>query len=121
MTSDHAELFSAFMDGEAVEPEALARALDDPDARRALVAFATLRQRLHAPTPGEPEWVVRQGARLAGLRRAMRPWSLAAAAAVLAAAIGVGMAAERARTREAPPEPARVVELEPLPADMKGR
>ena len=121
MTTDHAELLSAFMDGEAVEPAALARALDDPDARRALVAFASVRQGLHAPAPGEGDWVVQQGARLAGPRRAMRPWSLAAAAAVLTAAIGAGMVAERARTREAPPQPARVVELEPLPADMRVR
>ena len=50
MTTDDAEMLSALMDREPVDPGALARALDDPEARHALVAFATLRQRLHATT-----------------------------------------------------------------------
>jgi negative regulator of sigma E activity len=121
MTTDHAELFSALMDREPVDPDALARALDDAGARRALVAFVSLRQTLQTPAPGESEWVARRDVHLAGSLRRLRPWSLAAAAALLAGAVGVGMVAERARTRDEPPEPARVVQFEPLPADMKGR
>jgi negative regulator of sigma E activity len=120
MTTDHAELFSALMDREAVGPDALARALDDPDARRSLVAFVTLRQALHAPAPGESEWLARP-ARFAASRRRVRTWPLAAAAALLAAAVGAGMATERARMRDEPPQPARVVQFDPLPPDMKGR
>ena len=57
MKTDHAELLSALINREPVNPDALAVALDDPEARRALVGFARVRAELHAPTPGEREWL----------------------------------------------------------------
>jgi negative regulator of sigma E activity len=102
MTTDHAELFSALMDREAVDPDALARALEDPEARRALVGFVTVRRELHAP-------------RLAAWRPRLDRWRLVAAAVLLAAGLGTGIAAERYRSQQRPPEPTRVVQLDPLP------
>ena len=46
MTTDHAELLSALIDREPVDPDALAAALDDPEARRALVALRARSRRL---------------------------------------------------------------------------
>jgi negative regulator of sigma E activity len=119
MTTDHAELFSALMDREPVDPDALARALDDPGARRALVAFATVRQALHAPVPGESAWLAGHAARLVASPRRSDRWRLAAAAALLAAGLGAGVVAERMRSQQGPPEPARVVQLDPIPADRQ--
>jgi hypothetical protein len=116
MTTDHAELFSALMDREAVDPEALARALEDPEARRALVAFAAVRQELHTPAPGEREWMAAQAPRLRAAPRG-GGWRLAAAAALLAAGLGAGVVAERYRSQQRPPEPTRVVQLEPVPVN----
>ena len=115
MTTDHAELFSALMDREPVDPEALARALEDADARRALVEFASVRQVLHAPVPGEAEWMATQTRRPAPTPRRTR-WRLAAAAALLVAGLGAGVVAERYRAQQRPPEPTRIVQLDPLPA-----
>lgn len=116
MTTDHAELFSALMDREPVDPTALARALEDADARRALVEFATVRQALHAPVPGESEWLARQPQRRPSTPRRDR-WRLVAAAAVLVAGLGAGIVAERYRAQQRPPEPTRIVQLNhPLPA-----
>jgi len=122
MTTEHAELFSALMDREAVDPDALAQALDDPEARRALVAFAALRQELHAPAPGEAEWlatqrqpVARSSATPPNATRQRDRWRLVAAAVLLAAGLGAGVVAERYRSEQRPPTPTRVVQLDPLP------
>ena len=117
MTTDHAELLSALMDREAVDPDALARALEDPEARRALVAFASVRQALHEPAPGESAWLATQTPRLAASRPLRDRWRLVAAAVLLAAGLGTGVVAERYRSQQRPPEPTRVVQLEPLPVD----
>jgi hypothetical protein len=117
MKTDHAELLSALLDREAVDPEALARALEDPDARRALVAFASVRQALHEPVPGESAWVGTHGPRLAASRPHRDRWRLAAAAALLVAGLGAGAVAERYRGEPRPPEPTRVVQLDPLPVN----
>ena len=115
MTTDHAELFSALMDREVVDPDALARALEDPQARRALVAFASVRQALHEPAPGEPAWLAAQAPRLAATRPHRDRWRLVAAAVLLVAGLGAGVVAERYRSQQRPPEPTRVVQLDPLP------
>ena len=88
MTTDHAELFSALMDREPVDPDALARALEDTEARRSLVEFATVRQALHVPAPGEAEWIARQPS--AARDPAGSRWRLVAAAAMLVAGLGPG-------------------------------
>ena len=114
MTTDHAELLSALIDREPVDPDALAVALDDPDGRGALVAFARVRAELHAPVPGEGEWLASHPVpRAAPARRQL--WRLAAAAVLLAAGLGTGVFAERYAARDRPPAATRVVQLDPLP------
>ena len=116
MTTDHAELLSALIDREPVDPDSLAAALDDPEARRALVAFARVRAELHAPVPGENEWLASH--RAPSTAPSWRhPWRLAAAAALLAAGVGAGVFAERYAAADRPPEPTRVVQLDPLPVN----
>jgi negative regulator of sigma E activity len=116
MTTDHAELLSALIDREPVDPDALAAALDDLEARRALVAFARVRAELHAPAPGEREWLASHSIpRTAPPRRQL--WRLAAAAVLLAAGVGAGVLAERYAAEDRPPEPTRVVQLDPVPVN----
>ena len=116
MKSDHAELLSALIDREPVDPDVLAAALDDPEARQALVAFARVRAELHAPAPGESEWLASHHvARTAPPWR--QSWRLAAAAALLAAGVAAGVFAERYAAADRPPVPTRVVQLDPLPAN----
>jgi hypothetical protein len=115
MTTEPAELFSALIDRESVDPDALAAALEDPAERRALVAFARLRQDLRAPVAGETEWLA---TRLpppvrVGTRRTSR---LATAAALLAAGIGAGVLGERYAAQARPPQPTRIVQLESVSA-----
>ena len=115
MTTDHAALFSALMDREPVDPEALARALDDAEARRALVEFATVRPGSTRRRRARPSgWRGRRD----GPRRTPRRdrWRLVAAAALLVAGLGAGVVAERYRAQQRPPEPTRIVQLDPLPA-----
>jgi hypothetical protein len=110
MTTEDGELLSALLDGEPVEPAALARVLEDPEGRRTLVAFATLRARAQSPAPGEAVWAGRQ----TPLARAPAgTWRLAAAAAVLVAAVAAGMFVVQRAGPEGPPEPSRVVQLDP--------
>jgi|EndMetStandDraft_4_1072995.scaffolds.fasta_scaffold1169282_1 negative regulator of sigma E activity len=114
MKTDDAELLSALIDREPVDPDALARALEDPEARPALVAFARVRAELHAPAPGESEWLAKARPPAAGpLKR--HPWRLAAAAALVAAGVAAGVLAERYAAKDRPPSPTRVVQLEPMP------
>jgi len=117
MMTDHAELFSALMDREPVDPDALARALEDADARRALVEFASVRQALHAPAPGEAEWNAKRRQQRPAVTPRRDRWRLVAAAALLVAGLGAGVVAGRYRAEQRPPEPTRVVQLDPLPAN----
>lgn len=114
MATEPAELFSALIDRESVDPDALAAALEDPAERRALVAFARLRQDLRAPVAGETEWLAtRLPPPVRGATR--RGWWLATAA-LLAAGIGAGVFAERYAAQARPPLPTRIVQLESVPA-----
>jgi hypothetical protein len=114
MVTDHAELLSAFMDREHVDSDALAAALEDPEARQALVAFARLREALHTPVPGDAESPAPPA--LPTVATTGRGgWRYAAAAALLAAGIGTGALAERYAGKPRAPQPTRVVQLEPNP------
>jgi ferric-dicitrate binding protein FerR (iron transport regulator) len=114
MNETHTAIVSAFLDHEPVDPEALSAALDDPDARAALVDFVRLRQDLGLASDALP-------ASLQTLRRqpvvrtvALR-WS--AAAALLALVFLAGWMAPRsagdATGVTGPPDPVRVETFTP--------
>ena len=94
MTPNHAEVLSAFFDGETVEADALATSLQEPDAIEYLLEFARLRRAVHedASRPTE-EFCQTMRERLARAdrqrqsRRRLAQMSLAASLA-LAAALG---------------------------------
>ncbi len=94
MTTDHVEVLSAFFDGEAVEPDALAASLENPEAVELLLEFARLRRAVHEDTSRPSvefsdalfEKLARHEKRRQSVRRLAR-MSLAASL-VLAAAYG---------------------------------
>jgi hypothetical protein len=113
MMTDDREVLSALMDGEVVDPDVLARVLDEPGNRGMLVDFARLRLASRTSVPGEAEW---KAPALVG-RGARPPLAWARAAAVvllLGAGAGAGTWLERNTSRERAPEPARVVQFDPV-------
>lgn len=102
MKDMHSEILSAFCDGEPVDPDALARALQDPGGRVLLVEFARLRETVRlidGPLP----------ASLASFRRS-RWWSSArlfipGAAALVVLALLASLALPWARDADGPPPP----------------
>ena len=116
MTDDDLVL-SMLADGEAVNPEALARALHSPGAINALVSFARLRQRLRSRTelPGDGfyrRWQERTSTGIPTRRR----WPAAARAGVLAASlvlavltgVWIGTARQSGPLEQGPPTPTYV-------------
>lgn len=107
MNDTHLEVLSAFCDGEAVDPAALAHALDDPDGRTLLVDFVRLREAVRRP--GDP-----LPASLGSLRR-RAGWTagwfpsarvpLPVAAALVALALLASLAWPGARDAGGPPLP----------------
>jgi hypothetical protein len=119
MDMDASETLSAFVDGEPVEPSALAAALARPGAHEILVDFARLRAAVAdagGPAPAFVEaWRDRLQRRPAPVQR--RGWlRLLAAGAVLGLAALGGYDLHRILRTEgvdAPPPPARVIRFEP--------
>jgi negative regulator of sigma E activity len=115
MNTRHTETLSAFVDGEAVDIAALSAALEDGEARRALVDFVRLRGAARSDGAALPA-SLRQIRRALPQRRAIQ-WT--AAAAVLAIVFVLGMLTSPLRpdgmTSDAssPPSPARVERFEP--------
>ncbi len=124
MIEDPAELLSAFLDGENVEPVALAEALSSPGAREALRDYALLRARVRADTvsPGAAFYEAME--RALGSERRARFWEWSwirvpapAFAALVVTALGLGIWAgfglqRGTKGNETPPRPDRVVRFE---------
>jgi hypothetical protein len=115
MTDDR-EVLSALIDREAVEPDALARVLEHPVNRKLLVDFVRVRAALQGQEEGaDAGSPPRPAVPAAGSRTR---WLRAAAVLALLAAGGAGGAwLESYASRERPPEPDRVVRLQPLDAE----
>ena len=112
--TDNRELLSALIDGEAVDADAVADALEIAANRRLLVDFVRLRVSVHAEDDAPPRW---RAERLTstGPPRVERSRAWLRAAAVLALLTVGGRGArwvEGFLTRERPPEPTRVVQLQ---------
>lgn len=105
------ELLSALLDREPVEPEALAAALERPEARALLVDFVRLRAVLQPDVVDEPVVTTRTPP---PARRALAWPILHLAAAILLVVLGA-LAGHRLSPGdvEPPPEPTRVVPLVP--------
>lgn len=104
---DYEEL-SALLDGERVDPYAVAAALEDPEGRAVLVDFVRLRQQVTEENEAGAPPALAPGAR----RRQGRSyvWRGVAAAAVLA--VGILIGAWSHRQVPEPPEPQVVIEFE---------
>jgi ferric-dicitrate binding protein FerR (iron transport regulator) len=113
MNETHTAIVSAFLDHEPVDPDALSAALDDPEARAALVDFVRLRQSLDPVTalPASLQTLRRRPV----VRTVVLRWS--AAAALLVLVFLAGWMAPRpggdARGVTAPPDPVRVEKFVP--------
>jgi hypothetical protein len=116
MREELSETLSAFVDGEGVDPQALAQALGEPGARELLIDFVLLRSACVSAEQPSPAFYSAVSERLTP-RRARRALRLVAAAAVLAlAALGLFDLGERlhpGRNPNEPPTPTRVVQFEP--------
>lgn len=109
--SDSRAVLSALLDREPVDPDELARVLDDPDARALLVDFVRLRHAIAGDEGADAAASSpRLPARFNGGRRVLRP--LAAAALIAGAGLGGLWLGER-HDEERPPTPSRVVSYTP--------
>jgi anti-sigma factor RsiW len=114
MRGDEREVLSALIDREPVDPDVLARVLEDPANRRLLVDFVRVRVAAQAEVPGEQEWQATAPLPAPQRRVVAGPWVRAAAALLLVAAgAGGGAWVHEYATSERPPEPDRVVQFEP--------
>jgi hypothetical protein len=102
---DVQDVIQTFADGETVDPEALDRALADPEGRRHLIDILVLRGFMHtdAAIPSAPV-----------VRRPLR-WLSIAAAIALVATLGGYLAGERTATNRLAAPPA-VVPAAPIDA-----
>jgi hypothetical protein len=115
MNTSHTETLSAFVDGEPVDLERLSAALDDAEARRALLDFVRLRELARSDTSPLP-------ASLGQRRKASAKVHLvrfAAAAAVLLLVFIAGLLTPTpwedgdSSGVQPPPQPVRVERFEP--------
>ena len=112
--TDNRELLSALIDGEAVDADAVADALESRANRKLLVDFLRLRVSVQAEDDAPPTW---RADRLKSIRLShgerRRAWLRTAAVLALLAVGGLGATwVEGLLTRERPPEPTRVVQLQ---------
>jgi hypothetical protein len=111
--SDEQEVLSALIDRETVDPDTLARVLEDPAGQRALVDFVRLRVATLADDSPIPVW--QPTPRTPPRFWSQRAWARAAAILLLCvAAAGGGAWIQRYVSRERPPVPARVVQFDPV-------
>jgi hypothetical protein len=107
-TEERFEVLSALLDREAVDPDALARALDDPAGRTQLVDFARLRARV------QQEFAVDDAVTTAPRPSSARRWLARAALVLLPLSLGLLGGAWWVEQRELrPPTPDVVVRLVP--------
>jgi hypothetical protein len=120
--SDPRAVLSALLDRERVDPDELARVLEDAEARALLVDFVRLRHEFSAEADGRTESPganVAAAEHVAGASSARRRspvarWLRPLAAALLLTAAGAGgMWLGEQRREDRPPQPSRVVSFTP--------
>jgi hypothetical protein len=114
MNTIHTEVLSAFVDGEPVDPSLLSAALDDPEARAALVDFVRFRAAARADTEALPPALERLRQRTPP-HRSLR-WTAAEAVLVLMFVAGLLTPQPWRRSQadsDTPPQPTRIERFEP--------
>jgi hypothetical protein len=126
--SDDRDVLSALIDRESIDPDVLARVLDDPANRRLLVDFVRVRIATQTDDPALPQAEGAPDAPSPGvdagfdvetaftqLRSRYGGWRRAAAVfLLLAAGAGGGAWMDDYISRHWPPEPDRVVQFDPV-------
>ena len=112
--TDPREVLSALVDGEASDADAVAAVIEVPANRALLVDFIRLRVSVQADEDTAPEWrPERLNALETATAHAPRAWLRVAAVLALLTAGGVGGTwLEDYLTRDRPPKPSRVVQLQ---------
>ena len=116
MIDDYSHTISAFVDGEPVDPDHLAGALEDPEARAALVDFVRMRAAVRAGDPPLPTSLTTFRQRpVAGFR--LLRWPAVAALLVLVFLAGLMVPRPSISGRDTgsgdPPPPTRVEKFTP--------
>ena len=108
------ELLSALIDGETVDAELVAAVLESPADRALLVDFLRLRNSVQADDEPVSEWLPDRFTEPHPVHSSGPSTRLRAAAAIglLAAGALAGAWGEHLFTRERPPTPSRVVQLQ---------
>ncbi len=116
MIDDYTHTISAFVDGEAVDADHLAAALEDPDARAALVDFVKMRAAVRTGNPPLPASLTTFRQRPAAGFRLLR-WPAIAALLVLVFLAGLMVPRPSASDPDIgpgdPPPPSRVEKFTP--------
>ena len=112
--TDNRELLSALIDGETVDADAVADLLEAPTNRALLIDFLRLRVSVKTDDERAPEWRADRFGALepSSPRRVQTALRAAAVLALLTAGALGGTWIEGIMTRERPPEPTRVVQLQ---------
>lgn len=120
MNERWSETLSRLIDGDAVDPDIVAKVLDSPDGRRILVDFAVVRTALsHDTAAPSAAFYARMQPSLAAKEPRRLQWPggislrIAAASAVAALLLGIAIENWRHQRTEAPPPAARVLRFEP--------
>lgn len=106
------DIISAFLDGEPVDPDLLARTLADPGARTLLADFLKLRQALDEGE-GVPTSLTRLKAPRVAIWSTRVPLQVAVMLALLASAATFVFSGRTAADGQAPPAPTRALRFEP--------
>jgi hypothetical protein len=115
--TDEREVLSALIDREPVDPDVLARVLQDPANRALLVDFVRLRASVNEgsePVAGSSILSPPAVPRRQTAQYRQRWFRVAAAVLLLAVAAGGGAWLQYALSIERPPQPDRVVRLEQI-------
>lgn len=113
MNDTHFEIISAFLDGESVDPDALALTLAHPGARTLLSDFLKLRAATKEEGPGVPRSLTRLRAPRMTIGSARVPLPVAVMLALLVGAASFALSERTRLDEQRPPDATRAVRFEP--------
>jgi hypothetical protein len=113
MNDTHFEIISAFLDGESVDPDALALTLAHPAARTLLADFLKLRAATVHDGPALPLSLARLRPTRIVMQSARVPLPVAVMVALLVGAASFVLSERRRVDEQSPPAATRAVSFEP--------